>query len=84
MDRLSIFLTIPIGAVIVGTLAVGVLTFEMYGWPPLIAAFVIGNLLTWPISYLVSRRIKRKDPDWRDEKVDETEGLIPRPGAKEV
>jgi hypothetical protein len=41
-------------------------------------------VLTWPISYAVSRRIKRQDPGWDATKVDRVDGVIPDPAAPEV
>jgi hypothetical protein len=84
MDRLSIFLTVPIGAVLVGGLAILAMSLGYYGWPTLLGALVIGSLAAWPASYLISRRIKRKDPEWPEDRVDETESIVPRPGAREV
>lgn len=65
MDRLSVFLTVPIGAVVVGGLVIVMMSLGYYGWVPLGTAIVIGFILCWPISYLLSRRIKRKDNGWK-------------------
>ncbi|MGR3512040.1 MAG: hypothetical protein ACU0GG_04700 [Paracoccaceae bacterium] len=64
MDRLSIFLTLPIGAVVVGALVIATFALGFYGWTSLAIAIAIGMLLCWPVSYLISRRIKRKDKGW--------------------
>lgn len=84
MDRLSIFLTIIIGAIITGGLVAGVLSLGWYSWPAIGWAAALGVALTWPASYVISRRIKRQDPNWDATKVDRVEGVIPTPSAPEV
>ena len=84
MDRLSIFLTLAVGAMVTGSLVTLVLALGWYSWTAIAVAAVIGVLLTWPISYLISRRIKRQDPDWDAKKVDRVDGVIPDPSAPEV
>ena len=84
MDRLSIFLTLAVGAMVTGSLVTLVLALGWYSWTAIGVAAVIGVLLTWPISYLISRRIKRQDPDWDAKKVDRVDGAIPDPSAPEV
>lgn len=84
MDRLSIFLTIFVGAMITGGLVVVVLSLGWYSWPAIGGAAALGVALTWPASYVISRRIKRQDPNWDATKVDRVEGVIPDPSAPEV
>lgn len=84
MDRLSIFLTLAVGAMVTGGLVTIVLSFGWYSWPAIGVAAVIGILLTWPISYVISRRIKRQDPNWDAQKVDHVDGVVPNPKAPEV
>jgi hypothetical protein len=84
MDRLSIFLTLAVGAMVTGGLVTLVLALGWYSWPAIGTAAVIGVLVTWPISYAISRRIKRQDPDWDAKKVDRVDGVIPDPSAPEV
>jgi type IV secretory pathway TrbD component len=72
MDRLSVFLTLMTGSVLVGGLVIAVLSLGYYDWRPLAAAVAVGLVLTWPVAYAISRWIKREDPDWR-----------PRSGARE-
>lgn len=83
MDRLSIILTLMTGAVATGSLTILAFSLGYYGWPAIIAAAVIGYLVSWPAAYLVSRRVKRLDPNWRDDRVKET-GMVPKPDAPEV
>lgn len=84
MDRLSIFLTIIVGAMITGGLVVIVLSLGWYSWPAIGGAAALGVVLTWPASYAISRRIKRQDPNWDATKVDRVDGLIPDAAAPEV
>jgi len=84
MDRLSIFLTLAVGSVVTGSLVIAVLAMGWYNWPAIGGAAALGFLLSWPASYAVSRRIKRQDPDWDETKVDDVEGVIPEPSAREV
>lgn len=64
MDRLSIVLTFMTGSVLVGGLVIVVLALGLYNWPSIAIAAAIGLFLTWPVAYLISRWIKRDDPDW--------------------
>ena len=84
MDRLSIFLTIIVGAMVTGGLVTVVLSLGWYSWPAIGGAAALGVVLTWPASYVISRRIKRQDPNWDATKVDRVEGVIPDPSAPEV
>jgi hypothetical protein len=65
MDRLSIFLTFMTGSVLVGGLVIVVLALGLYNWPAIAVAVAIGLFLTWPAAYVISRWIKRDDPDWK-------------------
>lgn len=84
MDRLSIFLTLPIGAMLVGGLAILFLTFGWYGWAPLLAAFVIGGIASWPVSHAISKRIKRQDPDWKSPEDVKPEDRSLKPNTREI
>lgn len=64
MDRLSIFLTFIVGALVTGGLVIVVLSVGWYSWPAIGAAAALGVALSWPASYAISRRIKRQDPNW--------------------
>ena len=83
MDRLSIYLTLMTGAVLTGGLVIVAFTLNWYTWPVIIGAAVLGFGLSWPVAYMISRRIKRQDGDW-DETAKDDAGLIPKPGAPEV
>ena len=81
MDRLSLYLTLATGPVAVGGLVITVLALGYYTWPAIGGAAVVGALAAWPLAYLISRRVKRKDPNF-----DHTRegGLIPDPSQPEV
>ncbi len=84
MDRLSIYLTVIVGAMLTGTLVTIVLILGWYSWPAIGGAAAIGIILTWPVSYAISRRIKRKDSDWDESKIERVDGGVPDPKAPEV
>lgn len=84
MDRLSIYLSLAVGSVITGGLVILVLVMGWYSWPAIAAAAALGFCLTWPISYIISRRIKRQDPGWDETKVDGIERPFPNPSSPEV
>jgi len=81
MDRLSLFLTLATGAVTVGSLVIAVLTLGYYNWASIAGAAAVGFLAAWPLAYLISRRVKRQDPDFDHTR--ET-GLVPDPSKPEV
>lgn len=84
MDRLSIVLTLIVGSALTGSLIIAVLSLGWYSWLAIGGAAATGFLLSWPASYLISRRIKRQDPAWDETRVDNVEGVIPDPSSKEV
>lgn len=83
MDRLSFFLTLMTGAVLVGGLVIIVLALGWYNWVAIGVAAVIGFVLSWPVAYLISRMMKRADPDWDETRAKKTDA-VPRPGEPEV
>ena len=83
MDRLSLYLTLATGPVTTGVLVIAAMSMGYYGWPVIGTMAAIGFLLAWPTAYLVSRRIKRKDPDFDHTREDDT-SVIPDPKAPEV
>ena len=83
MDRLSLYLTLATGPVTTGVLVIAAMSMGYYGWPVIGTMAAIGFLLAWPTAYLVSRRLKRKDPDFDHTREDDT-GVIPDPKAPEV
>lgn len=83
MDRLSILITLFTGAVVTGALVIAAFTFGYYGWAPILGAVAIGWILAWPLAYLISRKIKREDPDFDHRQKTETK-IIPDPDAREI
>lgn len=83
MDRLSLFLSLAVGAVVTGGLIIVVLSLGFYSWQPIVAAGVLGFVLSWPAAYWTSRRIKRSDPEWDHTRIRGT-SRVPRPSAPEV
>jgi ABC-type antimicrobial peptide transport system permease subunit len=83
MDRLSLYLTLATGPVTTGVLVIAAMSMGYYGWPVIGTAAAIGFLLAWPAAYLVSRRIKRKDPDF-DHTREARSGMVPDPRKPEL
>ena len=82
MDRLSLVLILAVGPTLTGSFLTVVLGLGYYSWPVIAGAILLGLVLTWPVSYVVSRWIKRDDPDF-----DHTRrkgSLMPDPDAPEV
>jgi hypothetical protein len=63
---------------------IAVLSLGWYSWTALALAAALGTLLTWPASYVISRRIKRQDPNWDETKVEHVQDVIPDTSAREV
>ena len=85
MDRLSILLTLMVGAVTTGIPVIAVLAMGFYTWQVIVPTALIGFfVLAWPASYLVSRKIKAADPTWDESKVDEYKSPLPKKNAPEV
>jgi membrane protein implicated in regulation of membrane protease activity len=85
MDRLSILLTLVVGAITTGVPVIAVLALGFYQWEVIVPVALIGFfVLAWPASYWVSRQVKREDPDWRESAKDEVDRVIPERDAPEV
>ena len=84
MDRFAIILTLVVGPLITGPLIIAVLSMGWYNWPAIGGAAALGFVLTWPVSYAISRRIKRQDRDWDESKIENVSGIVPDPSAPEV
>ena len=82
MDRLSIYLSLAVGAVTTGVLVIAVLVMGWYSWLVIGSAAAIGFLTAWPVSYVISRRIKRLDQGFDHRKA--KPHLVPDPTAPEV
>ena len=84
MDRLSIFLTLIVGAIFTGGLAAAVLSFGWYSGLAIDGAVAIGFALTRPTSYATSRRIKRQDPNVDATKVDRVKSVVSGPANQHL
>jgi hypothetical protein len=84
MDRLSIVLSLIVGSALTGTLVIVVLTLGWYSWLAIGGATAVGFLATWPVSYVLSRRIKRQDMGWDETGVAGKERVVPDVNAPEV
>jgi hypothetical protein len=77
MDRLSIFLTLMSGALITGALVITMLSLGYYNAYAIALSGVLGLALAWPSAFVVSRRIKRRDPEWDHERLETRSRLSP-------
>jgi len=84
MDRLSLILSLTVGAMLTGGFAITLFNFDLYAWGPIAGAALAGFALSWPVSYLISRRIKRQDSQWDHRKIKEVDSYVPDPKAQEV
>jgi len=84
MDRLSLILSVPAGAVITGGLTILMLSVGFYSWVAIAIAATVGVLAAWPVAYKISRRIKEADPYWNDRRHDKIGAGLPNPAAPEV
>lgn len=83
MDRLSIQLTLMTGAVLTGGFVIALFSLGLYAWLPILGAVALGFALSWPTAYLISRSIKRDDPNWDETRKDRTDA-VPRLNEPEV
>lgn len=83
MDRLSMYLTLMTGSVLTGGLVIAALAMGWYSWIAIGICAVIGFVLAWPVAYVISQRIKKRDPLF-DPPEEEKNRVIPDPGAPEV
>ena len=82
MDRLSLFLILATGPALAGGLVILVLSLGYYGWVPIVTAAGLGLVLSWPAAYVVSRWIKRQDPEFDHTR--KGSGPLPDPSAPEA
>jgi hypothetical protein len=81
MDRLSILLTSMTGAMIAAPVIVTAFVLGYYSVWPIVIAAGLSIVAAWPIAYLISRRIKARDPNWRKSA---KPSALPDPKAPEV
>ncbi|MCM2561524.1 hypothetical protein M8756_05555 [Lutimaribacter sp. EGI FJ00015] len=84
MDRLK-YVLIPSGVfpVLAGGFLIVALSLGYYTWPVIVGAVALGAVLTLPVAHLVSRRIKREDPNFNHRR-NSADGVLPDPTAREV
>jgi len=84
MDRLKYVLYIAgVFPLLAGGLVTAVLALGYYSLPAILLAGGVGLILALPLSYLISRRIKREDPNF-DHREPPEFGLMPDPDAREA
>lgn len=83
MDRLSIQLTLMTGAVLTGGFIIALFSMGYYAWAPILGAVALGYVLSWPAAYVISRMIKRNDPNWDETRKERTDA-VPRLNEPEV
>ena len=83
MDRLSNYLTLMTGAVLTGSLVIAALALGYYSWIAIGISAAIGFVLAWPVAYIISQRIKKRDPLFNPPE-EEKKRVVPDPRAPEV
>ncbi|QDY68528.1 hypothetical protein [Qingshengfaniella alkalisoli] len=84
MDRLSLYITMMTSTVLTLTFVLVVLLLGWTGYVTVFGAIVLGLVLAYPISFLISRRIKRHDPHWDERKIEKADNPVFDPGTPEV
>lgn len=84
MDRLSIYLTLMTGSVITGAIVIAGFSMGYYTVWTVAIGVIVGFVLSWPVGYLISRRIKRDDENWNPKAKPGDYGAVPKPDAPEV
>ncbi|MGP6087599.1 hypothetical protein [Antarctobacter jejuensis] len=82
MDRLSWYISLLVFTVVSGALIVTFLAVEWYSWNAIALSVILGLVAARPFGRLISRRIKRDDPQFDPPKI--RPGLVPDPKAPEV
>ena len=84
MDRLALYLAAISGSSIAGALVIAAFSLGYYSWAAIIGCVVVGALVAYPTGYMISRRIKRRDPEWNPRHKPGDFGTIPPPDSPEV
>ena len=84
MDRLALYLSMISGGSIAGALVIVFFSLGWYTWWAIAMAAVIGIATAWPSAYIVSRRIKKNDPEWHPDHKPGDFGTVPPRDAPEV
>lgn len=84
MDRLKYVLILSgVFPTLSGGFLIIVFSLGYYTWPAIIAAVALGTVLTLPAAHLISRKIKREDPNFNHRR-EPAGGFFPDPNAREV
>ncbi len=84
MDRLAIYLAVLSGASVAGALLIAAFTLDYYNLWAFVVCGVVGLIVAYPMGYWMSRRIKRRDPNWNHRKGRQSDGILPDPKAPEI
>lgn len=83
MDRLAIVLAVISGLCIAGAALIAALALGFYTWISIAVCVAVGAVLAWPTGRLISRRIKREDPNWNPRHKPGDFGVVPPADAPE-
>ena len=83
MDRLAIVLAVISGSSIAGAAVIVALALGYYSWVSIAICVAIGALVAWPTGRMISRRIKRNDPEWNPRHKPGDFGVVPPADAPE-
>jgi hypothetical protein len=64
MDRLGLFIAMMTWSMVSGALIIAAMSLGYIGWIPFAIAVVLGFAIGLPLARVISKRIKRQDPDW--------------------
>ncbi|MFV2053493.1 hypothetical protein [Aliiroseovarius sp. YM-037] len=83
MDRLAIVLAVISGSSIAGAAVIAALALGYYSWVSIAICVAIGAIFAWPTGRMISRRIKRNDPEWNPRHKPGDFGVVPPADAPE-
>ncbi|MCV2893228.1 hypothetical protein [Lentibacter sp. XHP0401] len=84
MDRLAFYITMMAAWSLSGTFVIIALVLGYYNLWAIVIAAGAGLLLAYPAGYLISRKVKRDDPDWNPRHEPGDFGVVPPADAPEV
>ncbi|MGG7643820.1 hypothetical protein ACQ5SP_03295 [Rhodovulum sp. YNF3179] len=64
MDRLALLIYLMAAVTLMGSFVIAALTAGLYTWPVIVVAAAAGALVAAPLSWVLAKRIKRRDPFW--------------------
>ena len=84
MDRLKYVLILSgVFPTLAGGFLIIAFSLGYYTWPVIVGSVALGAALTMPAAHLISRKIKREDPNFNHRREPEG-GILPDPTAREV